>query len=68
MDIGIDLGTTYSVIAVKGKVELVDGYPAGEYFEECDVTQIPTPDGDPTKTDDYGEEETPIDEYSNPSQ
>ncbi|MBI2298161.1 MAG: Hsp70 family protein, partial [Armatimonadetes bacterium] len=48
MDIGIDLGTTYSVIAVKGQVELTAGYPAGTYLPECDVTIIPTPDGDST--------------------
>ena len=47
-DIGIDLGTTYSVIAVKGEVKLADGYPPGVFLPECDVTIIPTPDGDST--------------------
>ena len=48
MDIGIDLGTTFSVIAVKGRVQLVDGYPEGLYLDECDVTIIPTPLGEST--------------------
>jgi len=49
MDIGIDLGTTFSVIAVPGRVELSAGYPAqGEYLEECDVTIIPMPDASQT--------------------
>src|SRR5215831_5001154 len=48
MDIGIDLGTTFSVIAVKGKVQLADGHPAGQYLEQCDVTVIPTPWGEMT--------------------
>ncbi len=48
MDIGIDLGTTFSVIAVNGKVELTPEYPPGIYLEECDVTIIPTPYGEPT--------------------
>jgi molecular chaperone DnaK (HSP70) len=47
-DIGIDLGTTFSVIAVKGRVELAPDYPQGNYLAECDVTIIPTPDGDAT--------------------
>ncbi len=46
MDIGIDLGTTYSVIAVKGEQQLVAGYPQPWYLPECDVTIIPTPNGD----------------------
>jgi hypothetical protein len=41
--IGIDLGTTFSVIAVAGKVSLVDGYPAEGRYLDCDVTIIPTP-------------------------
>jgi molecular chaperone DnaK len=48
MDIGIDLGTTFSVIAVNGKVDLVPDYPAGIYLDECDVTIIPTPYGEQT--------------------
>jgi len=48
MDIGIDLGTTFSVLAVPGQVELSPGYPEGEYLAECDVTIIPTPEGDKT--------------------
>src|SRR5688572_24362788 len=48
MDIGIDLGTTFSVIAVSGKVELAPGYPAPIYLEACDVTIIPTREGEPT--------------------
>ena len=46
MDIGIDLGTTFSVIAVPGRVQLASGYPEGVYFEGGDVTIIPTPEGD----------------------
>ena len=48
MDIGIDLGTTFSVIAVNGKVELADDYPPGIYLEECDVTIIPSAYGEAT--------------------
>ncbi len=48
MDIGIDLGTTFSVVAVKGNPKLAPGYPPGMYLPECDVTIIPTPDGDMT--------------------
>lgn len=48
MDIGIDLGTTFSVIAIKGRPQFVDGYPEGMYLEECDVTIIPTPLGEST--------------------
>ncbi len=46
MDIGIDLGTTFSVIAVKGRVEMAPGYPPGQYLEHADVTILPTPMGD----------------------
>ena len=48
MDIGIDLGTTFSVLAVNGRVELAQGYPPGIYMEDCDVTVIPTPYAEPT--------------------
>ena len=48
MDIGIDLGTTFSVIAVKGQVKFVDGYPEGMYLKECDVTIIPNEFGELT--------------------
>jgi molecular chaperone DnaK (HSP70) len=48
MDIGIDLGTTFSVIAVRGKVNLAADYPPPTYLPECDVTIIPTPQGDYT--------------------
>ncbi len=48
MNIGIDLGMTHSVIAVQGKVHLAATYPAGMYLEECDVTIIPTPEGNYT--------------------
>lgn len=48
MDIGIDLGTTFSVIAVNGRVEMAPDYPPGLYLEECDVTIIPSPYGDQT--------------------
>lgn len=45
MIIGIDLGTTFSVLAVSGKVELADGYPPPTYLEALDVTIIPDPYG-----------------------
>ncbi len=48
MDIGIDLGTTFSVLAVNGRGELSGDYPPGIYLEEADVTIIPAPDGAPT--------------------
>ncbi len=48
MDIGIDLGTTFSVIAVNGRKNLALEYPPGIYLEECDVTVIPTPFGEQT--------------------
>ena len=46
MDIGIDLGTTFCVMGVKGKIELAEGYPPGEYIPEFDVTLIPSPTGE----------------------
>ena len=46
MDIGIDLGTTYSVIAVKGRIEPVDDCPDAQYLTECDVSIIPSPFGE----------------------
>ncbi len=48
MKIGIDLGTTHSVMAIRGRVDFVDGYPPGRYLEDCDVTIIPSPLGDYT--------------------
>lgn len=48
MDIGIDLGTTFSVLAVPGRQCLVDGYPDPIYLDEVDVTIIPTPYGSET--------------------
>jgi molecular chaperone DnaK (HSP70) len=49
MDIGIDLGTTFSVIAVKGNIQLTPNYrDSSRYLPECDVTIIPTPEGNPT--------------------
>ena len=46
MEIGIDLGTTFSVLAVNGRVELQADYGEGQYLEEIDVTLIPGPDGE----------------------
>lgn len=46
VDIGIDLGTTFSVLAVKGQLNTVDEYPRSQYLETCDVTILPTPYGD----------------------
>lgn len=48
MDIGIDLGTTFSVIAVKGKVELAPGYSGSEYLEDIDATILPSETGNLT--------------------
>jgi actin-like ATPase involved in cell morphogenesis len=50
MDIGIDLGTTFSVLAVDGKVDLAPDYPGGPgvYLDDCDVTVIPSPCGEQT--------------------
>lgn len=47
-DIGIDLGTTFSVIGVVGRVELTPEYGQGIYIEECNVTIIPSPYGEQT--------------------
>jgi molecular chaperone DnaK (HSP70) len=44
MDIGIDLGTTFSVIAVKGKPRLAPDLPS-QYIEQCDTTILPSLDG-----------------------
>lgn len=48
MDIGIDLGTTFSVIAVKGNIALAPGYQGAEYLEDVDVTILPSPTGNLT--------------------
>lgn len=48
VDIGIDLGTTFSVVAVAGNVTLSPDYQAGEWIEKCGVTIIPSPEGNPT--------------------
>jgi molecular chaperone DnaK (HSP70) len=48
MDIGIDLGTTFSVMAIEGQVDLASEYPSGVYIAECDVTIIPSPFGEIT--------------------
>ena len=50
VDIGIDLGTTFSVVAVDGDVELAPDYPGGPgvYLEDCDVTVIPSLCGEQT--------------------
>lgn len=49
-DIGIDLGTTFSVVAVDGRAELAADYPGGPgiYLADCDVTVIPSPLGEAT--------------------
>ena len=43
--IGIDLGTTYSVIAVYGEVISKGNYPPTMFIPECNVTLIPDQDG-----------------------
>jgi actin-like ATPase involved in cell morphogenesis len=48
MDIGIDLGTTFSVIAVKGNIVLAPGYTGSEYLPEIDVTILPSSTGNLT--------------------
>lgn len=39
MDNGINLGTTFSVIAVHGKVSLSEAYPPSIYLEKCGVAR-----------------------------
>jgi hypothetical protein len=46
MIIGIDLGTTYSVIAIKGDVKVKGNYPSAQYLSDCDVSLIPSPAGE----------------------
>lgn len=41
MIIGIDLGTTFSVIAVSGQIQMTPGYPEPCYLDQCDVSIIP---------------------------
>lgn len=49
VDIGIDLGTTFSVLAVKGRwEESPSDYPKGLYLDECDVTILRSPTGEAT--------------------
>jgi len=48
MNIGIDIGTTYCKMAVKGRVAMAPGYPPGRYLEDLDVTILPDPAGDHT--------------------
>ncbi|MBT3207629.1 MAG: Hsp70 family protein [Bacteroidetes bacterium] len=43
--VGIDLGTTYSVIAVYGEIKTKGDYPDAQYISECNVTLIPDPYG-----------------------
>ena len=45
MNIGIDFGTSFSCIAVKGQVELAPGYGGGYYLENLDVTILPSATG-----------------------
>jgi actin-like ATPase involved in cell morphogenesis len=48
-DIGIDLGTTFSVISVAGEVELTEEYGnEAIYLENFKVSIIPTPENNPT--------------------
>lgn len=48
VDLGIDLGTTFSVLAVKGEVKTVENTPRAKYLKACDVSILPTPYGDYT--------------------
>src|SRR5690349_9005571 len=48
MDIGIDLGTTFSVIAIEGRVELSRDYGQAIYLKQCNVSIIPSPFGEQT--------------------
>jgi hypothetical protein len=34
MGIGIDLRTTFSVMAFKGRLDMATGYPPGDYLED----------------------------------
>lgn len=45
MIVGIDLGTTFSVIVVSGQVKLTAGYPKPRYLERYDVSIVPDPFG-----------------------
>lgn len=45
MIIAIDLGTTFSVVAVAGRVKLSHGYPEAYYLDRFDVSIIPDPFG-----------------------
>ena len=48
MDIGIDFGTSNCKVAIKGRVAMIPGYPAGEYLAEFDVTILPSATGNLT--------------------
>src|SRR5690349_10406952 len=48
MNIGIDLGTTFSTICVTGKVDLNPDYGEDIYINDCDITVIPSPFGEQT--------------------
>jgi molecular chaperone DnaK (HSP70) len=63
MDIGIDLGTTFSVIAVNGNVPLATDYPPGTYLSDCDVTIVPTPYGEPSFPSVYMEDPENVGTY-----
>lgn len=47
-DIGIDLGTTFSVLSVKGRIPTRGNQFPAKYLEACDVSILPTPYGDHT--------------------